>query len=505
MGCGASSVEDIKTNNHQDKPEDLSTVIKSLCKIETSKGVCSGFLIRLIKKGRDFFCLMTTEENVNKKMIEETDNEYIKFYYDNESKQGEISLNDDDRYIKDFKLDKIDITVIEILPTDRIEKEYFLSPMIITEELKNMKNKEIVIIQNQKDNFSYLNGKIKEINKYEFTHTIKTEAVLTGSPIFIKNNKKVIGIKKNNETNSSQNYGDFLSPIINFFINYEKYENYELLYFLIKGFDYELQETNNYINEENYTNGKKEEGKIKYENGNYYIGEEKDNKREGKGILYYKNGNIKYDGNWKEDLPEGNGKYIDKDGKYYIGEFKKGLKKGKGIDYDKNDKIIYEGDFINGKKEGNGKYNFKTTYYFIGQFKNDKREGKGILYYNNGDIRYDGDFVNDKAEGNGKIIYEGGNYYIGQFKYNLKHGKGIYYKKNGDIIYEGDFLDGGAEGNGRFNYEDGNYCIGQFKDGKIDGKGKFYNQKGDIIYEGDLEKVFMREMEDIIWKMVNIL
>ena len=43
-------------------------------------------------------------------------------------------------------------------------------------------------------------------------------------------------------------------------------------------------------------------------------------------------------------------------GEYYIGEFKNGLKDGKGIEYYKNGNKKYEGDFINDMYDGNGKF-----------------------------------------------------------------------------------------------------------------------------------------------------
>ena len=39
-------------------------------------------------------------------------------------------------------------------------------------------------------------GKIKSINKYEFTHLANTEQGSSGSPIFLENSIHVIGIHK---------------------------------------------------------------------------------------------------------------------------------------------------------------------------------------------------------------------------------------------------------------------------------------------------------------------
>ena len=58
----------------------------------------------------------------------------ICFYYDSiGNKLREIELDEDKRYIKDFRyLNNIDVTVIEILPKDKIHEDYFLSPNLNT-------------------------------------------------------------------------------------------------------------------------------------------------------------------------------------------------------------------------------------------------------------------------------------------------------------------------------------------------------------------------------------
>ena len=100
-----------------------------------------------------------------------------------------------------------------------------------------LKNKEITILQyplGQKLSFS--NGIITEINIYEFTHKASTQEGSSGSPIFLKDNLKVIGIHKQGNKFVFENYGDFIGPIFNFFRN---------------GLKHQLLLDNNYYN--NYT------------------------------------------------------------------------------------------------------------------------------------------------------------------------------------------------------------------------------------------------------------
>ena len=269
-------------------PDTVITATKSLCKILARNQVSSGFLIKLFKGDQDFFCLMTNEHIITKDIIK--NKEKIKFYYDNESKIKEINLNNE-RFIKDFTDNELDITVIEILAKDKIDERYFLLPCIdYMINYERLLNKEITVIQYPGGKLRYSNGIIKEIKKNEITHLASTEPGSSGSPILIKDTIKVIGIHKSGNKDNSENYADLIGPIFKFFSNF-----------------------------------KKEKDKIVYENGEYYVGEFKNGLKHGKGILYYKNGNIKYEGYFIDDKKEGNGKYIYESGNYYIGEWKNDL------------------------------------------------------------------------------------------------------------------------------------------------------------------------------------
>ena len=467
MGCGNTQVNGVTPTGLKFRlPDNISSTSKSIVKLDYPNKACFGFLIKFFKEDKDFFCLLTAGENISQEMLERK--ESIKFFYDNESKIKKINLDSKERFIKNFKDIGINVTVVEILSSDEIEKECFLLPVInYVDEFKELKNEEVITVQNQKRKLSYLPGKIKDINKYEFIHSINTEKNSFGLPIFLKDDTKVIGVQQ------KENEANFIGPIFNFLKSLEEKDNQKIN---IKSSQIKKEmkntyETKNYSNEANYKNGKKVGNReIKYENGNYYKGEERNGKREGKGIEYYKNGEIKYDGDWNDDMPEGKGKFIDENGNYYIGEFKKGLKHGKGIEYNKKGKIVYEGDFINGKKEGEGKLIYDDGYYYIGPFKNDSREGKGKICAQDGNTLLEGNFVNNKIEGIIKEIYDDGSYYIGHFKDKQRHGKGTIYDEKENIIYEGDFFKNKIEGNGKYIYKSGYYYIGQFKNGERNGK-----------------------------------
>ena len=390
------------------EPE-MFSALKSICKISILNKISFGFLIKFFKQDKDFYCLMTNKHIITQDMIKKK--EKITFYYDDDKTLKEIYLNPNERYIKDFTDMNLDAIVIEILPKDNIDKNYFLMPVIdYISEYNKLINKEIVLLQN----LFYYSAKIKTINKYEFSFIDNIKSNTSGIPIFLYDNMKVIGICKNdNYEKNDENYADFIGPIFNFFKNFEQCKTVKIAETVEKTeherhnlsvssestdlisealFNENNLEMDENDNDENgngsFVNGKLEgKGKYIWENGNYYIGPFKNGKKNGKGIIYYKNGNIMYEGDFVNDKREGNGKFIWKTGQYYIGQWKNNRKHGKGADYNKKGNLVYEGDYVNGKLDGNGKLMLKNGQYYIGQFKNGKRNGKGIIYYKNGNIK----------------------------------------------------------------------------------------------------------------------
>ena len=53
--------------------------------------------------------------------------------------------------------------------------------------------------------------------------------------------------------------------------------------------------------------------------------------RNGKGTWYYDDGKIRYEGNWVNDMRDGNGKYYYEDGSHYDGDWQESRKHGQGV------------------------------------------------------------------------------------------------------------------------------------------------------------------------------
>jgi len=338
-------------------------VFDSVCKIETSEKEGTGFLLKINKNEKDYFYLVSNEHVISKKNIkrEETINITYK-----RTKKIKITLDKEKRYIKDFTDMKIDATIVEILKTDQIKEKYFLEPdpdyLYYFSELKN---KDIWVAQFLSE-LKMSEGKITVINEKEneFTHLATTIEGSSGSPIFLVQSKKVLGIHKQGNVNNEENYGSFIGPIISYLMNevnnisiqnindkkineiYKPKVNIKNEYIVT-----EIKEINGIreyiqkLEEEIEHNDHKEE--LKEEKGKYYIGQNE--LKNGKGKVYYSDNNLKYIGDFKDGVFDGIGKYIYKYGIYYEGMFFNGKKNGNGIMYFADNSIMYGGFFSDDK------------------------------------------------------------------------------------------------------------------------------------------------------------
>jgi len=151
MGASSSN----KSQNDKVIQKNIFKVSRSICKINTNNTNGTGFLIKFIKGEKDFFCLISSEHLIKKSIIQ--NKETISLYYDNETQKKEIILDENERFIRDFNDVGIDSTIIEILESDNINKEYFLLPQDdYMNNISNLINKKIQI----PCNLSFSEGKI---------------------------------------------------------------------------------------------------------------------------------------------------------------------------------------------------------------------------------------------------------------------------------------------------------------------------------------------------------
>ena len=166
---------------------------KSICKISYGNECGTGFLIRLFKDGKELYCLMSNEHVIKKAMIDSK--ETINVDYKFETKLIQIKLDSKERFI--IYDPTLDFTVVEV--GDLIKQKYFLLPNIHNIDYINQK---IYIPQFPKGNkLSVSEGKIIKINdNNELVYDASTKSGSSGSPILLKDTKKIIGIHKKGNT-----------------------------------------------------------------------------------------------------------------------------------------------------------------------------------------------------------------------------------------------------------------------------------------------------------------
>ena len=195
----------------------LEQIKKSFCKIEIN-GIGTGVLLKLQKKNDFILGLITCQHVIEEKYIK--DQKEIKIIYFNSKdtpKDIKIILNTDERFIRNYMYLNLDITFVQIYPTE-IEEDYFLETKFFeNQNEEDLINKTVYIFHYPKGNkLSYSPGRITSIeNKIAFYHNASTEKGSSGAPIFIfdNNNLNLIGIHKGGLKDNKNNIGHlFIQP-----------------------------------------------------------------------------------------------------------------------------------------------------------------------------------------------------------------------------------------------------------------------------------------------------
>ena len=190
----------------------------------------------------------------------------------------------------------------------------------------------------------------------------------------------------------------------------------------------------------------------KFKNGCVYEGEVDQNRtRNGLGSYFWTDGS-KYTGQWKDNMPQGQGKL------------------------ETADKNVYEGDWLAGLAHGRGTLTTPLGSMYIGQWKNDLQHGNGVETWIDGAI-YEGQFEEGQKNGKGKQVFVDKSVYIGGFLNNKMEGSGILEYPNGKV-FEGTWRDNKMEGEGVIRWKTGRVFNGLFLDGKKNGKGEMISGKG---------------------------
>ena len=218
---------------------------------------------------------------------------------------------------------------------------------------------------------------------------------------------------------------------------------------------------------------------IKFPSGEIYKGSwDSNKKRQGFGISISADGNTLYKGNWESDKIGDFGLFLEKNGNYYLGQIKEGKFEGKGeLNIERISK--YNGEFKNDLPEGKGIFeDYENNYKYDGDWSLGKKNGRGVLEFADG-TKYEGDFKNDLYDGNGIIKFNNGNVYEGEFVEGNIKGKGKFVWNDGKK-YDGDYEDFMKNGFGKFFWKEKKYYEGQWLNNKQHGQGKIVNDGSEI-------------------------
>ena len=181
-----------------------------------------------------------------------------------------------------------------------------------------------------------------------------------------------------------------------------------------------------------------------------------------------------YEGEFADDVANGQGKFTWKNGDVYEGEWKEGRRHGEGscffavasTEYPVKASEIYEGSWQRGKFHGQGKLFMADGSTREGTWvRNSLREGVGKTYFDSGDV-YEGGMVKETMHGMGTYTHADGSVFVGEFVDNLAQG-------HGRITFAGDSLDYPARAGDRFE--------GSWQRGAWHGKGTLTRADGTVV------------------------
>eukprot|EP01025_Chloroclados_australasicus_P032684 TRINITY_DN3312_c1_g1_i2.p2 TRINITY_DN3312_c1_g1~~TRINITY_DN3312_c1_g1_i2.p2 ORF type:complete len:868 (-),score=148.82 TRINITY_DN3312_c1_g1_i2:719-3133(-) len=177
-----------------------------------------------------------------------------------------------------------------------------------------------------------------------------------------------------------------------------------------------------------------------------------------------------YDGQWKNNRPEGEGKYVWVDGSDYVGQWKGGTKHGYGT-YRWPSGAVYKGEWFEGYMHGTGRFDAPDGTYYSGGWSYDRKHGLGQKRYANGD-NYEGLWKHGRSHGPGRYRWADGSEYDGDWVNGKMHGQGTFVWKSKER-YDGQWREGKEEGMGVFTWSNGSRYDGFWHNGKKHGLGVY--------------------------------
>ena len=185
---------------------------KSICRIINKNIIPTKFGTGFFMNYKNLKLLISNYQVISSNLI----NKSIEIEINNKKKIN-LKLDKSNRYIRLFS-PPIDISVIEIKDTDGINEDivYLNYDLTLEKGYSEYKESEVIFIGYPLGKeLVQGNGKIININKFQFDHNIPTEEGLLGSPIIFFKTSNVIGIHKDRNKANNTNMGTFIQTIFN--------------------------------------------------------------------------------------------------------------------------------------------------------------------------------------------------------------------------------------------------------------------------------------------------
>eukprot|EP00929_Paragymnodinium_shiwhaense_P009710 TRINITY_DN113988_c0_g1_i1.p1 TRINITY_DN113988_c0_g1~~TRINITY_DN113988_c0_g1_i1.p1 ORF type:complete len:275 (-),score=49.96 TRINITY_DN113988_c0_g1_i1:284-1108(-) len=153
-------------------------------------------------------------------------------------------------------------------------------------------------------------------------------------------------------------------------------------------------------------------------------------------------------GRGREEIPGGG---------YFEGIFRYGKRDGPGVLVDCTGKERYEGEFRDDFPDGVGRKVFADGSSYEGSWKRGQKDGHGVLTENGGRMgrMYIGQWQEGLRHGVGKQILDCETVYEGRWDKGVQHGSGTYTDGRDGSFFEGRWLRGAHHGVGTLRRKDG--------------------------------------------------
>ena len=184
----------------------------STCKIKYGNIIGSGFFCKINLSNSQYKNFLFTNNHILKKDFLDNNDNLVIIY---KKQEKEIKLNNR----KKFTDEELDFTIIEIKQEDNI-KDFFEIDYYIQSGEKEYLKKDIGILQYPCGNeLSFDKGEIISIKEFKLFHSVSTDYGSSGSPIFLIENLKIIGIhnRRAGKINSGIFMKDILSLLFSFY------------------------------------------------------------------------------------------------------------------------------------------------------------------------------------------------------------------------------------------------------------------------------------------------